>query len=95
MQVGLLGLGGGAGEGVLLVLALVGKFGVSCSLAIMFVYTAELVPTRNRSAALGLCSLFARLGGMLAPQLLRLPSPLTAMGEQSPVFYFSLFPELH
>ena len=50
-------------------LALVGKFGSSGSMAIMFVYTAELFPTSVRNTAIGVSSMWGRVGGMLAPQV--------------------------
>ena len=68
---------------------MIGKFGVASSLAVMFVYTAELFPTSMRNTAVGTCSLFARIGGMLAPQVVSLgnlcfPSlPLVFMGVLS------------
>ena len=55
----------------------------------MFVYTAELFPTSMRNTAVGTCSLFARIGGMLAPQVVSLGSlcfaslPLVIMGVLS------------
>eukprot|EP00092_Neocalanus_flemingeri_P108291 GFUD01139069.1.p1 GENE.GFUD01139069.1~~GFUD01139069.1.p1 ORF type:complete len:563 (-),score=86.66 GFUD01139069.1:194-1882(-) len=48
-------------------LSLMGKFGASAGFAIVFVFTAELFPTPVRNSAVGLCSTFARIGGMLAP----------------------------
>ena len=72
-----------------IILMLIGKFGVSSSLAVMFVYTAELFPTSMRNTAVGTCSLFARIGGMLAPQVVSLGSlcfqslPLGIMGVTS------------
>merc|ERR1719348_968698 len=38
-------------------------------LALVYMYTAELYPTLIRSTAVGSCSLMARIGGMLAPQI--------------------------
>eukprot|EP00090_Calanus_glacialis_P032653 TRINITY_DN5410_c0_g1_i1.p1 TRINITY_DN5410_c0_g1~~TRINITY_DN5410_c0_g1_i1.p1 ORF type:complete len:558 (-),score=101.16 TRINITY_DN5410_c0_g1_i1:160-1833(-) len=48
-------------------LSLLGKFGASAAFAIVYVFTAELFPTPVRNSAVGLCSTFARIGGMLAP----------------------------
>lgn len=71
-------------------LALVGKFGASCSFAIVFVYTAELFPTEIRSLAVGTASTCARLGGVLAPQIAGLvylwtPLPLLILGGGSAI----------
>ena len=43
--------------------------------AVIFVYTAEVYPTLVRSTALGLCSAFGRVGGILSPQVGRLAIP--------------------
>lgn len=89
-------------EVVQVILTLCGKFGVSSALAVMFVYTAELFPTNMRNTALGTCSLFARIGGMLAPQVVSLGSlyftslPLVIMGVLSllgGVLILALLPE--
>ncbi|XP_078000073.1 organic cation transporter protein-like [Glandiceps talaboti] len=49
---------------------MISKFSISCSFSMLYVYTAELFPTPVRSVGIGLCSMFARIGGILAPQLL-------------------------
>jgi hypothetical protein len=38
----------------------------------VYTYTAEIFPTSLRSSGLGLCNVFARCGGILAPQALQL-----------------------
>ncbi|XP_037549538.1 solute carrier family 22 member 13 [Nematolebias whitei] len=48
-------------------LAMVGKFGITGSFAVIYVYTAELFPTVVRQTGIGVCGMFARLGGVLAP----------------------------
>lgn len=50
-----------------LVLCIFAKFFISTSFAGVYSYTSELFPTAARSAAVGVCSTFGRLGGILAP----------------------------
>ena len=38
----------------------------------VYVYAAEVFPTTVRSTGLGCCNIFARVGGILAPQALQL-----------------------
>jgi len=52
--------------------ALLGKFSIGGSFALLFVYTAEMFPTTHRGVALGLCSTAARFGGVAAPAVLHL-----------------------
>lgn len=47
--------------------ALVGRFCISASFALLYVYSAELFPTVVRNAGMGISSLSARLGGIVAP----------------------------
>ncbi|XP_078000072.1 organic cation transporter protein-like [Glandiceps talaboti] len=51
-------------------ITMISKFSITCSFGMLYVYTAELFPTPARSIGIGLCSMFARIGGILAPQLL-------------------------
>ena len=53
----------------LTLVTLLGKFGAAASFSIVYLYTAELYPTVVRSTAIGLCSMMARIGGILAPQV--------------------------
>ncbi|XP_070567953.1 organic cation transporter protein-like isoform X2 [Ptychodera flava] len=53
-------------------LAMIGKFGISSSFSIVYIYAAELFPTPVRSIGIGLCSMFASLGAILSPQILLL-----------------------
>ena len=46
-----------------------GKFGAAAGFSVVYLYTAELYPTKIRSTAIGLCSTFARIGGIAAPQV--------------------------
>ncbi|XP_028396515.1 solute carrier family 22 member 15-like [Dendronephthya gigantea] len=50
----------------------VGKFGISSSFGILYVYSAELIPTAVRNFAMGTCSMTARIGGILAPFIVTL-----------------------
>jgi len=49
------------------VCSMIGKFFTSFILGCVYAYTSELFPTNSRSAAVGLCSTFGRIGGILAP----------------------------
>ncbi|KAM9232125.1 solute carrier family 22 member 13-like [Leptosomus discolor] len=53
------------------VLAIIGKFTASASFSTSYVYTAELFPTVVRQTGVGLCSMSARVAGIIAP-LIRL-----------------------
>jgi len=53
--------------GVTMVLSLTGKFAVSTAFALLYVYTSELFPTEVRNKGLGVTSVAARIGGILAP----------------------------
>ncbi|XP_061192875.1 organic cation transporter protein-like [Saccostrea echinata] len=48
-------------------LVLVGKFGITGSFSSTFLYTSEIYPTNLRNAGYGYASIFARIGGILAP----------------------------
>ncbi|XP_073319097.1 solute carrier family 22 member 13 [Pagrus major] len=52
---------------VLAGLAMVGKFGITASFAVIYVYTAEIFPTVLRQTGIGASCMFARMGGVLAP----------------------------
>ncbi|GFR15254.1 organic cation transporter protein, partial [Trichonephila clavata] len=47
--------------------SMLGKFCITCSFAIAFVFTAEIFPTVVRNIGLGSASVFARVGSILAP----------------------------
>ncbi|XP_017040796.1 LOW QUALITY PROTEIN: organic cation transporter protein [Drosophila ficusphila] len=48
-------------------LFLVGKLGITSSFAVIYTFTAEMMPTVIRSGGVGVMSTFARFGAMLAP----------------------------
>ncbi|NXP79043.1 S22AD protein, partial [Ramphastos sulfuratus] len=55
------------------VLAIIGKFTATAAFSSSYVYTAELLPTIIRQTGAGLCSMSARIAGIIAP-LIRLLS---------------------
>uniref|UniRef100_UPI0037E97E80 solute carrier family 22 member 13 n=1 Tax=Semicossyphus pulcher TaxID=241346 RepID=UPI0037E97E80 len=66
---------------VLTALAMVGKFGITASFAVIYVYTAEIFPTVLRQTGIGVSCMFARIGGVLAPiiNMLHNNSPATPL----------------
>ncbi|XP_072550580.1 organic cation transporter protein [Salminus brasiliensis] len=67
------------------VLAMFGKFGITASLSIVYVYSAEVFPTVIRQNGIGMSSMCARAGGVIAPiiYLLRrvsLHAPMVVFG---------------
>ncbi|XP_033127195.1 organic cation transporter protein-like [Anneissia japonica] len=52
--------------------ALIGKFGIAGSFGIIYVFSAELYPTPVRSVGMGISSMTARVGGIIAPIILEL-----------------------
>lgn len=63
----------------------VGKFGISSSFAILYVYSAELIPTAVRNFAMGMCSMAARIGGIVAPFIVT----LAIMDQKLPMLLFA------
>ncbi|CAN9503786.1 unnamed protein product [Ophioblennius macclurei] len=61
--------------------AMAGKFGITASFASIYVYTAEIFPTVLRQTGIGVTSMFARMGGVLAPMInmLQNHSPVTPL----------------
>jgi hypothetical protein len=53
---------------------MIGKFGISASFSIIYVYSAEVFPTVVRNVGVGSGSMHARIGGLVAPQIARLVS---------------------
>merc|ERR1719495_1187883 len=64
-------------------LALIGKFGDTAAFSVVYMYAAELFPTKVRNTVVGMCSMSARVGGVLAPQVVQfLP---TVSSEEAPM----------
>ena len=59
---------------ITVVLANVGKFGVSAAFAVIYVWSAELFPTMVRNSGMGSSSMMARVGGMICPYIADLVS---------------------
>ncbi|XP_038077424.1 organic cation transporter protein-like [Patiria miniata] len=55
-----------------IVVAMIGKFCISATYAIIYVYTVEIFPTPVRAVGLGVSSVAARVGGILSPIILLL-----------------------
>lgn len=66
--------------------AMFGKFCISASFAVLYVYAAELFPTVIRNIGMGVATVASRIGGILCPFVV-------LMGEQSrslPMFIFAI-----
>ncbi|XP_038045314.1 organic cation transporter protein-like [Patiria miniata] len=71
-----------------LAIAMIGKFCISASFAIIYVVSGEIYPTSVRSAGLGISSASARFAGILSPFILDLkefwsPLPFVVFGSLS------------
>nr|XP_040017144.1 solute carrier family 22 member 6 isoform X3 [Gasterosteus aculeatus aculeatus] len=72
------------------VLAMIGKFGITASLSIIYVYSAEVFPTVIRQNGIGIGSMCARTGGVLAPMMYL----LRGISPQAPMVLCGLCPLL-
>ncbi|KAG2466112.1 S22A5 protein, partial [Polypterus senegalus] len=50
-----------------IILAMIGKFGLTISMSIIYVYSSELFPTVVRNMGMGAASMFTGIGGVTAP----------------------------
>uniref|UniRef100_A0A1B6D578 Major facilitator superfamily (MFS) profile domain-containing protein n=1 Tax=Clastoptera arizonana TaxID=38151 RepID=A0A1B6D578_9HEMI len=69
-----------------LVLYMTGKLAITMSFTVIYIYTAEMFPTELRHSLLATCSMFGRIGSMIAPQtplLATYVEPLTVFGMVS------------
>ncbi|XP_077294525.1 organic cation transporter protein-like isoform X2 [Arctopsyche grandis] len=55
-------------NGLKIFLYLFGKFCITIAFTVVYVYTTELFPTQLRHSLLGTCSMFGRMGSIVAPQ---------------------------
>ncbi|XP_043197798.1 carcinine transporter-like [Amphibalanus amphitrite] len=67
-------------------LAMIGKFGIAGSFAVIYVFSGELLPTVIRSQAMAVASFFAGIGLLIFPQILELKAygrllPVIIMGS--------------
>lgn len=53
------------------VIATIGRLLYAGAFLVLYIYTSEICPTSLRSSLVGLCSMFARLSGMLSPVLVQ------------------------
>lgn len=51
-----------------LALFLIGKLAITVSFSLIYTYTAEMFPTNLRHSLMATCSMFGRIGSMIAPQ---------------------------
>lgn len=78
-------LRGGQNVAAISMTALIGRFCISASFALLYVYSAELFPTVVRNAGMGISSLSARLGGIVAPFIVLLGDQRNSL----PMFVFA------
>ncbi|XP_065157242.1 organic cation transporter protein-like [Atheta coriaria] len=68
-----------------LIVFLLGKFSATVSYATIYLYTTEMFPTSLRHTFMSTCSMFGRIGSIIAPQV-----PILAQISQSlPLFLFA------
>ncbi|KAK3774180.1 hypothetical protein RRG08_056386 [Elysia crispata] len=71
------------------VLSNLGKFFITCSFALVWIYTPELIPTTLRQSGLGICSMTGRIGGIISPYIGSLGSSISGpIGQTFPLLVF-------
>jgi len=71
------GVSGGFVPSVISSCALLGKLSLAASFAVVYIHSGEIFPTSIRNSAMGLMSVAARVGGILAPFIVLLGSLAT------------------
>ena len=56
-----------------------GKLGATAAFVVVYIFAGELFPTDVRATGLGLCNVFARTGGILAPMIISLPGVVSLL----------------
>merc|ERR1712110_1039673 len=72
--------------GLIISLAMTGKFFISGTFALAYLYTAELFPTPVRSVAVGGASTFARIGSASAPYIVDILGGISAQALRARLF---------
>ncbi|XP_068680010.1 solute carrier family 22 member 15-like isoform X2 [Montipora foliosa] len=70
-------------------LAIIGRFLISLTFSVMWLYVSELYPTSIRNLALGSCSTFARFGSMVSPYVVMM-SQLPGLSVTLPMMIFGV-----
>ncbi|XP_053397695.1 organic cation transporter protein-like [Mercenaria mercenaria] len=74
---------------ITVVLSNVGKFGVSAAFAVIYVWSAELFPTKVRNSGMGSSSMMARVGSMISPYIADLGTYVEgSFGKALPLIVF-------
>lgn len=73
-------------DNFVLALAMFGKFCISASFTVVYIFSGELFPTCLRTSGLGLCSVCARVGGVVAAFVVQ-----RAVDEHAPEFPLTVF----
>ena len=68
-------------------LAQIGRFAITGSFSMVFVYVVELMPTPVRNVGLGSASVWARVGGIIAPYIGR---ELGRSSPSAPLYIFGV-----
>ena len=74
---------------LLMILCNLGKFCISASFNVVWLFTSELLPTPARQSGIGFCSFISRLGGMISPYIARLHTVIDGpVGQAAPLLVF-------